>query len=124
MIAIGTAPLDDHSLPALGEVIFSAAREVRGLLDQVYAQRLVPAAAVDAPAVPQADRPALASGLHARLLHARSLLQVMKAAAAHRADGAEDIAASCQAVAEMLGGVIEGLEALRAMEGTNLNAAP
>ncbi|MDH5821905.1 hypothetical protein QFW77_02705 [Luteimonas sp. RD2P54] len=104
--------MDDHSLPALGEVIFSAAREVRGLLDQVYAQRLAPAAAVAAPAVPQADRPAFASELHARLLHARSLLQVMKAAAAHRADGAEDIAAGCQAAAEMLGGVIEVLETL------------
>ncbi|NZA27707.1 hypothetical protein H0E84_15100 [Luteimonas sp. SJ-92] len=111
VIAIGTAPLDDHSLPALGEVIFSAARQVRGLLDQVYAQRLAPAAAVDAPTVPQADHPAFASELHARLPHARSLRQEMKAAAAHRADGADDLAPGRQAVAQMLGGVIEGLEA-------------
>ncbi|NZA27713.1 hypothetical protein H0E84_15130 [Luteimonas sp. SJ-92] len=41
---------------------------------------------------------------------ADALLQVMKAAAAHRADGAEDIAAGCQAVAEMLGRVVDALE--------------
>lgn len=47
---------------------------------------------------------------HARLVQARSILRVMKTAAAHGADNAEDIADGYQAASEMLAAVIESLE--------------
>lgn len=47
---------------------------------------------------------------HDRLVPARSILRVMKTAAAHGADGAEDIADGYQAASEMLAAVIESLE--------------
>lgn len=39
-IAISGTPMDAHSLPTLGEAIFDAAREVRGIVDEVERQRL------------------------------------------------------------------------------------
>ncbi|WIX06640.1 hypothetical protein QN060_22030 [Xanthomonas oryzae pv. leersiae] len=41
MVAVCGAPLDETTIPTLGESIFNAAREVRGLVDTVYTQRLV-----------------------------------------------------------------------------------
>ncbi|ACD56985.1 hypothetical protein CDO11_23430 [Xanthomonas oryzae pv. oryzae] len=40
MVAVCGAPLDETTIPTLGESIFNAAREVRGLVDTVYTQRL------------------------------------------------------------------------------------
>ncbi|WP_206733741.1 hypothetical protein [Pseudoxanthomonas composti] len=41
MVAVCSgAQLDDASLSTLGESIFDSAREVRGLVDAIYAQRL------------------------------------------------------------------------------------
>lgn len=43
MVAVCSgAQLDDASLTTLGESIFDSAREVRGLVDAIYAQRLSP----------------------------------------------------------------------------------
>ncbi len=39
-IAISGRPMHERSLPTLGEAIFDAAREVRGILDRVGEQRL------------------------------------------------------------------------------------
>jgi len=41
MVAVCSgAPLDDKSLSILGESIFTAARAVRGIVDEIHAQRL------------------------------------------------------------------------------------
>jgi hypothetical protein len=41
MVAVCSgAPLDDNSVSILGENIFTAARAVRGIVDQIHAQRL------------------------------------------------------------------------------------
>jgi hypothetical protein len=41
MVAVCSgAPLDDKSVSILGESIFTAARAVRGIVDQIHAQRL------------------------------------------------------------------------------------
>lgn len=41
MVAVcSSAPLDDKSLSILGESIFTAARAVRGIVDEIHAQRL------------------------------------------------------------------------------------
>nr|WP_267112380.1 hypothetical protein [Xanthomonas sacchari] len=41
MVAVcSAAPLDDKSVSILGENIFTAARAVRGIVDEIHAQRL------------------------------------------------------------------------------------
>lgn len=41
MVAVcNAAPLDDKSVSILGESIFTAARAVRGIVDEIHAQRL------------------------------------------------------------------------------------
>ncbi|WP_369935573.1 hypothetical protein [Xanthomonas tesorieronis] len=41
MVAVcSAAPLDDKSVSILGESIFTAARAVRGIVDEIHAQRL------------------------------------------------------------------------------------
>ena len=111
MIAIGGAnPMDKQSLPTLGDLIYDAARAVRSTLDQVGEQRLEKAAAAATPAGPEAGRPAFAGDMHSSLLQARSIMQVMSSAA-DQADGAEGMAGCCRAVFDLLGSVIEYVEA-------------
>lgn len=52
----GAGPLDSRTMPTLGEAIYEAAYAVRGILDQIEAQRLAlptdPIAPVATPVVP------------------------------------------------------------------------
>lgn len=112
----GTAHLDERSLPALGDAIYDAAHAVRDILDEVGEQKLAAAAATIAPGVPEGGRQAFPGEMRDRLLQARLIMRLAHAAAG-RAGGPEDIAGACRAASEMVGKVIEYLEA-------NFDASP
>lgn len=94
-------PLDDHSMSALGEMVYIAACGIRDILNQVNEQLFEPADGKAVPPIKERDLPTFASDMLDSLLRAHTIMLEMRNSD-HRSDGTKDVGDSCRIVSKLV----------------------